>query len=381
MGFSAADLVEGKAKKKSKYEGSTKFLGEDVGQEHTPTDFVNGIINANEATDFSNILVTGTMGTGKSTVCEMLAHLIHVKRPEYNVRWAGANELRRLTPFLNGLPKTPHIVIFDDVSKALESLEAGERAKVFETLTKGRHITNSKLIIFCIIHYTKALDKSMRAQNMFHIFTSTSMEENKNIEDMLGDNYYAKQSLKKFSKAFISWYKYKTFELRIGKGQFKKFVRDKPFRPVFAVDAERGKIMLAARMNCAICSQKKIQKKIAPEEIVKRMQRYEKRAGIQGLALVLNSMGYSEILPNNVKRVVNFLTKLFQEYSTDYDKLVEQVASVRRFRAKGQYTNRKKDAQFFEEFDNASYIDQKKIGMPERISEGLEVLFADNQQI
>ena len=73
--------------KKDRYSGPTTFMGETIGQDQSPNSIVRDIMSLNEATQFSSILQIGWAGSGKTTMAEMFAHMIHTKDENCEVHW------------------------------------------------------------------------------------------------------------------------------------------------------------------------------------------------------------------------------------------------------------------------------------------------------
>lgn len=377
---SSTNLIGRSTAKKKKYEGPTKFMGQWVGQDHTPTEFIKGIMTGNDATGFTSILEIGFPGSGKTTLAEMIAHRIHTARPEFTVLWAGANEMRDMENFLNSLPKTPHIVIFDDVSMALKSMDAKKSAKVFEILTQGRHITSSKLIIISIVHYSNSIEKAIRAQNIFYLYTSTSLAEDTNIRAIIEKDKHANQNYNRFRKAFISMFKTGSFELKIGKGKWQWYQRDRPFRVGFSIDIDTAKVFLFTKQNCAKCAQVKTIKKMHANALVKRMQHYEPRAGVQALSIHLAQRGYLDVFPRALRQAYNFISKILEEYDVDFEQLKEETIKARHYAHPRFKADNKKDREFLELIKNDSYIQtvptiKPLTGMEIKIMDGITTLF------
>lgn len=324
--------ISEKKEKRDKYSGPTTFCGEEIGMDMSPNRIVKDIMALNEATQFSSILQIGWAGSGKTTMAEMFAHMIHTKDENWAIHWMGANELREIENVLNGLAKAQkHFIVFDDVSNALRSVSSQRRAKIFEVLTQGRHITNySKLIIFSIIHYTNAIEKSVRAQNLYYLYTSSSLAEETNMLKLIEGDKRAIQQYKKFKRAFSFMMKTKQFELKIGKNKYKKFERDKPFRVALAVDFESAHIFLSTKMSCAKCSRKRVNKFLQPRDIVKACQEYTSKTGVQALAYYLaTSKSKIEILPTRLQKSLKFVQAIFSEYETDWDQLAVEIQKTR----------------------------------------------------
>jgi len=325
------NISERKAKK-DRYSGPTTFMGETIGQDMSPNSIVRDIMSLNEATQFSSILQIGWAGSGKTTMAEMFAHMIHTKDENWAIHWMGANELREIENVLNGLAKSQkHFIVFDDVSNALRSVSSQRRAKIFEVLTQGRHITAySKLIIFSIIHYTNAIEKSVRAQNLYYLYTSSSLAEETNLMKLIEGDKRAIQQYKKFKRAFSRMMKTKKFELKIGPNNYKIFTRDKPFRVALAVDFESAHIFLSTKLSCAKCSRKRVSKFLPPREIVKALQNYTSKTGVQALAYyIATSKSRIEILPTRLQKSLKFVQAIFTEYDTDWDQLAKEIQKTR----------------------------------------------------
>ena len=103
------------------YQGPTKYCDEEINQQHTPRRVTRTILNFLDETQFCQVNVVGIPGSGKTTLTNSLLHELHTARPEYQVLWGGANELRNLKEFISRLQKgVNYFLAFDDVSKALD---------------------------------------------------------------------------------------------------------------------------------------------------------------------------------------------------------------------------------------------------------------------
>ena len=111
---------------------------------------------------------------------------------------------------------------------------------------------------------------------------------------------------------------------------YKNFERDKPFRVALAVDFESAHIFLSTKLSCAKCSRKRVSKFQHPKDIVKSLQTYTSKTGVQALAYYLaTSKSKIEILPTRLQKSLKFVQAIFSEYETDWDQLAVEIQKTR----------------------------------------------------
>ena len=367
-------------KKVSKKFELTTFMGQEIDQSMHPTRIVNDILSLNKATQFSSVMEVGWAGSGKTTMAEMFCHMIHTRDENWIVHWAGANELREIENFFNSLKKSAkHIIVFDDVSNALKSVSAQRRAKIFEVLTQGRHITNySRIITLSIIHYTNSMEKSVRAQNMYYIYTATSLAEETNINKLLEADPKAMRSYKRFKKAFSTQMKKGNFKVNLPKGKI--FERDQPFRIALAIDFDTAYCFLSTKMSCAKCARKRSRRFLPPDEIIKQIKEYKPKAGLQALAYYLAThWNLNEALPSNVKIALKFIERLFSEHDTKREELMDALKRERQISSSRAYVHHKKEDEAYNKLIATEYTtdktDETMIPIPVPVTNGLNTLF------
>src|SRR3990167_7120035 len=182
----------------------TTWKGETMIRIHSIQATVKEILQVSKALDVVKVGIVGEESTGKSTLAETLAHLIH-KNSEvpFAVRLFGKEELLNLEQTLAGLSPANYILIFDDVS-FLEARSSKKEIDVLkETTTRIRHLPGGqdvKIILIYDYHYTKGLPPYLR-QSHFRYFTSVGSSEGDNMLKIVGTKYL--QRIKQFQEMFV----------------------------------------------------------------------------------------------------------------------------------------------------------------------------------
>jgi len=209
-----------------------KWKGVNMIREESFLATINEIVNWAEEIDVTRIGIIGDMHSGKSTMAESIAHMIHKKS---KVPWA----IRKLTEYdlmnfeetLRTLSPTNYIMIFDDVS----FLDATHNKKaigiVKKAVTKIRHLEGGKDIKVVLIynyHYPKGLDKYLREAD-FKYFTTVQED---NMEDIVGSK--AMSLVKQFDQSRRLGITKKIFVSPVRLKNSKKFTYNfrQPFIPV-----------------------------------------------------------------------------------------------------------------------------------------------------
>jgi len=202
-------------------------------------------------TQFASLNIIGIPGSGKTTCAvNIVTDLVEMAAKEYDMGFivlhAGPEELRNLGNFLDSVPKHQNIIIiFDDVSKALDRLSGAEQSDVFEKLTTTRHTTGGRLCFINLFHYSYAHQKSVKSQSVISIYTSCSLVEKGNIIAMLGtSNKLAISKLRKFMKIYNASTMYDKFELPLGPNQMQEYIAEHPFRPCFVINLTQAHLAL-----------------------------------------------------------------------------------------------------------------------------------------
>jgi hypothetical protein len=308
----------------------------------------------------------------------MLAHLCHTQKPELNIIWARSNELRRIKEFLDSLPKgKPHLVIFDDVSNALDQLKGPEASEAFEILTQGRHITRAQLAIITIYHYTFSHKKNFRSMGSFSIYTSATPTERGNISHMLKDSFAAKQKFKAFQRIYQCSNDNGFFMLDIGTNEPKRFVNSDPFRCTFVINLSNVNLMLVKKMSCNLCSTKQREERIQSGVLIEKMKGVYDKYGLLALSLLAYNKGYKYALTNHLRNALDFGADLLAEYSVDYADLTEKVRLERKINNKRVYRKRKDELKLKDVIITESHFveQQEKEKLNQRIETGFNQLF------
>lgn len=181
---------------------------------------VKEILQVSKALDVVKVGIVGEESTGKTTLAETIAHLIHkISEVPFAVKVFGKEELLNLEQTLGALSPANYVLIFDDVS-FLEARSSKKEIDILkETTTRIRHLPGGqdvKIILIYDYHYTKGLPPYLR-QSHFRYFTSIGSSEGDNMLKIVGTKYL--QRIKEFQEKFVQMTtKHKcTFEIKKNK--------------------------------------------------------------------------------------------------------------------------------------------------------------------
>ncbi len=242
------------------YDGPTNYRTPDgvvhqINKFHQPRNIIDDIHYGCQSRDFIGVQLIGGMGSGKTTLATFIAHELHKKHP-YKIVWIGKNDIPHADKIINELTLEPHIIIFDDVSKALEGLPMDRKKKIIQAFLEIRHAKGKenarKVISLVNVHHFYAWEKTWRMQNVFSIFTEiTNQEMIKVIKDQVNgrDFHY----VDKFSKLSYQMFFKNKFELQIAPHVNRTFITNNPFRMALVTYAGRLKFMLYPSSKCRLC--------------------------------------------------------------------------------------------------------------------------------
>ena len=182
------DVIINKGKNyKTRVPTIRKWQGQQFMTSHSLRAAVHEILAKAKNMDVVKIGLVGDTGTGKSTLAETLAHLIHTislenKWIDWIYRAFGQKEYLDFEKTVSELPVANYILYFHDLSFLTEHKQI-ERVK--QSVTKLRHMREDVRIIMIIdYHYTKGLDKYLR-QSDFKFFTAIGESEHENLQDII----------------------------------------------------------------------------------------------------------------------------------------------------------------------------------------------------
>lgn len=372
------------------YEGPIIYRGEQINWRHSLKRVVHTLRRSLDRSQFASLNIVGIPGSGKTTcavniITDLIEEIGKETQEVYTLFWKGAQDLRNLGDVLEDLPKDQnHIVVFDDVSKALERLSGAEQAAVFEQLTTTRHVTGGKLLIVSLYHYTFANLKSIKSQGVIVIYCSCTLTEYGNIQALLNTKKTQK-TLRKFARVYESAYDKGTFQLEISKNQTKVFVDGQPFRPCLVVNLFKAHIGLFMKLETAYNPPMQKKQAINTKILISTL-RNDETYGIDALlALKILAMIHGHPHAMRIRFVQAF--RFVQEFIRDYHvKWNEVEAELQVKGAKRIYRKKGKESQLAtsisrasKEFDKMGISDQT-IEESKGIDSGLEIMESINNE-
>lgn len=331
---------------------------------------------------FSGMSFTGAMGQGKTSFATVLAHHIHKKDPTFNIIWADDSDFSHIKRFVTEIPKTPSIIIFDDVTSSLKELGATEMAMNFKHLTQIRHIFNEggmggvPVICFIVFHYSLDLEKRYRNIVRNNAYMGFSNTERSNIDVIAPKDSQARMEILKFSKIYHDMNASReSFTLRTG-GVRQDLVLDQPFRPCCIVRETEAHIILFAKDDvCNVCSKKKTREFLPAQEVFNKVKKAYGNSGIQALKLELWKRGFKKAITPAAASAADLIENgIFGKYSVDCDELVKCIYTEMHKHVPNRiYHRRKIENELNEEFHKMAYKVQVEPDQPISLNKSEEV--------
>jgi len=317
------------------YRGTTTYMGEEVAAWNHPTSVANIILNWLKHTYMFGVQILAPPGHGKTKLATVIAHHIHELDPNFEVTWAEAYEFTHQEAFFKSLPKKPQVIIFDDITGALKQMSGKEIEGNFEALTKVRWYLDPvegkiPVVIITTSHYSKNMEKQIRAQLGMTIFCGFGIEEKSNIDTFADKGGRAYATLDGYGKLYDQMFNEHQFYLKMPSGKKNTYITDKPFRCACMLAYSNAQYILFSDKDCCEkCVKKEYKKYIPPEIIFEKIKGFlltqrSDKAWDEALKFALIKRGFTRILSKDAGAILDFIEQdLLTIYTTDYDKLVD----------------------------------------------------------
>jgi len=338
------------------YDGPTQYRGHEIYFKHSIRRVTKTLRRALSRSQFASLNVIGIPGSGKTVlvgniVTDLVEAEFHENNEVYNVHWKGADELRNLGQEIENLPKhTNNILIFDDVSKALDQLSKPEQSELFEQLTTTRHTTQGRLLIISLYHYTFSDLKEVRSQGVVIIYVSVTLPEYGNISAMIPGTQ-GQKILKLFSRAYESAFMNGNFELKFSQTQRKVYEDGKPFRPCLVINLFKAHIGLFMKLDNQYQKPNDSQKEtISNEILIKNITDAYGKDGLKALKWFCMIKGQPQCLRADFVRSVKFIgEKIARRYNINWEKMSNDLAPKDQ---KNLYRKRKQEKALAEKIES-----------------------------
>lgn len=317
------------------YEGPVKYRGQDINWKYSMNRVTKTLRRGLDRSQFASLNIIGIPGSGKSVcagniVTDIIEKESKEKGREYNLYWMGADDLRNLGQVIDNLPKYQNnIIVFDDVSKALEQLSKSEQSELFAELTTTRHTTQGRLLFVNLYHYTFSDLKEIRAQGVVIIYTSVTLTEYGNLSAMLPGKQGQKVLLS-FSRLYESAFMNGHFSLRsYDKAKEKiRYEEDKPFRLCLVVNLFKPHLGLFMKLDNGYQAPSDTEKVTVPnKKVIEQIKKAYGNEGIMALKWMCLIKGHKLASGRDAIRAWQYLAKrIMGVYTINYRTLDEELA-------------------------------------------------------
>lgn len=222
---------------------------------------VNEIISTIEnSLDVVKIGIIGEPSTGKSTLADTLAHLIHIEaKIPFAVRSFGEEEFLDFERTLSLLEPANYILKFRDLSFLTGKYGSKQIDLLKQQMTKIRHLPGGKdvkIILIYDYHYTLGLDKYLRQAN-FRYFTSIGSSEKENMINIVGTGYTS--VINDFMAKYVEMTTQQKATFKVGANNYFIYNYKNPFVPCLFFNNARLRYTIFPKREwidkiCSICS-------------------------------------------------------------------------------------------------------------------------------
>ncbi len=298
---------------------------------HSIRSTVHEILQFSSRLGMVRVNIVGASGTGKSSLAEVICHLVHsMSDIPYEVKFLKKEDLLDFTKTIESLSSKNYCLVFDDLSY-LES-EYGKKAidKVQAALTTIRHIgeTNSdrKMIVITNFHAMRALSKFLRIAN-FTYYSSCSSEEVEYLEKDLGKKYHQKIEL--FRRLRIQAMGQGRFSFALGKKGSHTYTAFDPWLPYLFSNGDNARFVCSPlrswiQAECQTCEKVVESTKVNIEEFAND---YKKKFGVnnakRAVELKLISQGIIT-MPKRVQQAQKFIEQFLSVKKINLEELAEK---------------------------------------------------------
>jgi len=258
-------LVEPSRSKKSVVPVTVEWQGERMIRGHSLQSAVKEIVRMAQTLDVVKINLIGNPSTGKTTLAESIAHLIHKKSLElykvpFAVKFFSRKELENFEATLKTLEGMNQVLIFDDISFLQATTDKGTIERIKKAFTEIRHLEGGqdvKIITIFNSHYQMSVQKYLR-QSDFAFYTSVGSSDFDNVQQIVGKRYSS--LLIKFQKIFHMAVVQNRFAFNMdGKKKFFIYPFRKPFGPALFYNGDTLRIIVFPKREwidtfCHSCS-------------------------------------------------------------------------------------------------------------------------------
>lgn len=344
--------------KKSKTPVTVEWQGERMVRGHSLQAAVKEIVRMSQSLDVVKLNIIGNPSTGKTTIAESIAHLIHKKSMElykvpFAVKFFSRTELINFEATLKKLEGMNQVLIFDDISFLQATTDKRTIELIKKSFTEIRHLEGGqdvKIITIFNSHYQMAVQKYLR-QSDFAFYTSVGSSDFDNVQQVVGKRYgYLLTRFQRIFHMAVTKDKF-TFNMD-GKKKFFIYPFRKPFAPSLFYNGDTMRVVVFPKREwidsfCHVCTRTKnvrMKDGMKIEDFAKELN-YKFGTQIAKVSVRTKLLLYGmNTYPKTVKQCITYIDK----YLTDKLPQLQELADYYGFKDKKTILMKKPDEEHHE---------------------------------
>jgi len=326
-------LIESSKPSDRKRPALIKWKNVNMVRNHSFLAAVQEIIDFSEELDLVRVGIIGDPHSGKSTMLESIAHVIHQKAKfPYAVRVFTKENLINFQETLATLEPANYVLGFDDASFLEANVSKKQIDLIKQAISTIRHLPggiDKKIILIINYHSIKALTPFLR-QADFRFFTTIGSDtERDNMAQIMGIKYY--KMLENFQRMRRHAIVKKYWTVKIGPKEPFAYKWRNPFIPVLFYNNATVRYIISPTRKwlddiCSLCSSASgtAETEISLEKFFSEGEgKFRKNIWLSGCRLVLLGNGMNVFSPP-IKQAITYINRALSVKTIALDDIAKQ---------------------------------------------------------
>lgn len=310
-----------------------KWKGVDMVRNHSFLAAVQEIIDFSTELDLVRVGIIGDPHSGKSTMLEAMAHIIHTRaKLPYAVRIFKKENLMKFDETINSLHPANYVLGFDDTSFLEATASKKQIDIVKQSISTIRHLPggeDKKIILIMNYHSVKALSPYLR-QADFRLFTTVGSDtERDNMVSIMGAKTY--KPIDTFQKMRRQGVVKKYFTLRIGPKEAFAYKFRNPFIPVLFWNNSSLRLIVSPTRQwlepiCTVCATAKGTEEDAisvDKFFDEAEQKFQKKRFLSAVRLVLLGNGIN-VFDTTIQQGIKYINRAMMKKTISIDDMAKR---------------------------------------------------------